>query len=105
MGVLVHALAVNGDAVNGQVANLAGAAEHAKSSPMPHDRIHRDARIMGGKPCVRGTRIPVEVILEDLSDGMTFADVLAGYENLTEDDLRAALDYAAAYLRETSRVN
>jgi len=67
---------------------------------MSHDRIHRDARIMGGKPCIRGTRIPVDVILEDLADGMSFADVLAAYEDLTEDDLRAALDYAAAYLRE-----
>lgn len=71
---------------------------------MANDRISRDPKIMLGKPCVAGTRITVEAILEDLSDGMSIAQVLEAYEGLTEADVRAALDYAARYLREEGLV-
>jgi len=57
---------------------------------------------MMGKPCVAGTRVTVEAILEDLSDGMTAPQIAAAYEGVTEDDVRAALDYAAEYLRQES---
>jgi uncharacterized protein (DUF433 family) len=71
---------------------------------MAMDRIIRDPKIMMGKPCIAGTRITVEAILEDLSDGMTFPQVMEAYEGLTEADVRAALDYAARYLREEGLV-
>ncbi len=71
---------------------------------MALNRIIRDPKIMLGKPVVAGTRITVEAILEDLSDGMTFAQVMEAYEGLTEADVRAALDYAARYLREEGLV-
>ena len=58
-------------------------------------RITIDPAICHGKPCVRGLRYPVETILELLSSGMTFDDILADYEDLERDDLRAALAYAA----------
>lgn len=51
-----------------------------------------------GKPCIKGTRITVELLLRKLAAGWSFADVLDAYPNLTEDDLRAALDFAADFL-------
>lgn len=71
---------------------------------MTTDRIARDPKIMMGKPVIAGTRIIVEAILEDLSDGMSIAQVLEAYEGLVETDVRAALDYAARYLREEGLV-
>ncbi|HEV7690743.1 MAG TPA: DUF433 domain-containing protein [Hyphomonadaceae bacterium] len=67
---------------------------------MAQERIRRDPKIMMGKPCIAGTRITVEAILEDLGDGMTTPQVLEAYEDLTEADVHAALSYAAGYLRE-----
>ena len=49
-----------------------------------------------GKPCIRGLRYPVEMLLELLSSGMTFDEVLADYEDLEREDLLAALEFAAA---------
>ncbi len=54
---------------------------------------------MMGKPCIKGTRITVEMILRKLSSGRSFADVLDAYPHLTEEDLRAALGFAADYSR------
>jgi uncharacterized protein (DUF433 family) len=71
---------------------------------MQHERITRNPKIMAGKPCIAGTRITVECILEDLSDGMTITQVLEAYDSLIEEDVRAALDYAAAYMREESMI-
>lgn len=56
-----------------------------------------------GKPCIRGLRYPVETILELLSSGMTFDDVLADYEDLERDDLLATLEFAAK-LSQTKRI-
>ena len=58
-------------------------------------RITIDPNICHGKPVIRGLRYPVEVILELLSSGMTFEDILADYEDLERDDILAALAYAA----------
>ncbi len=58
-------------------------------------RITIDPDICHGKPTVRGLRYPVETLLELLSSGMTFEDVLADYEDLDRDDLRAVLAFAA----------
>ncbi|MDE2473614.1 MAG: DUF433 domain-containing protein [Alphaproteobacteria bacterium] len=65
---------------------------------MAHSRIAADRAIMMGKPCITGTRITVELLLRKLAAGWSFADVLDAYPNLTEDDLRAALDFAADFL-------
>jgi uncharacterized protein (DUF433 family) len=62
---------------------------------MEHPRISIDPAILLGKPCIKGTRISVELILRWLSEGRTFKDLLEAYPHLTEDDLRAALAYAA----------
>ncbi|MBX9627433.1 MAG: DUF433 domain-containing protein [Gemmataceae bacterium] len=56
-------------------------------------RITIDPAVCHGKPCVRGLRYPVEVLLDLLSSGMTPADILADYEDLEEDDLPAVLAY------------
>ena len=58
-------------------------------------RITIDPNICHGKPCVRGLRYPMEVLLELLSSGMTFDELLADYPDLERDDLRAVLAYAA----------
>ncbi len=59
------------------------------------DRITMDPEICHGKPCIRGLRYPVEVLLELLSGGMTIDDILADYEDLERDDIFAALAFAA----------
>ncbi len=64
-----------------------------------HDRIVSDPAIMGGKPTIKGTRITVELILEEFGDGMDVAEILAAHPHLREADIRAALRFAADYLR------
>lgn len=58
-------------------------------------RITVDADICHGKPCIRGLRYPVELILELLSSGMTIAEILEDYDDLEPEDIQAALLYAA----------
>jgi len=58
-------------------------------------RIEIDPSIMLGKPVIRSTRIPVELVLRKLSEGATFSDLLDAYPRLTENDIRACLSYAA----------
>ncbi len=52
---------------------------------------------MGGKPVVRGTRIPVELVLRKLGAGMLPESILADHPRLTHDDIRAAQAFAANY--------
>jgi uncharacterized protein (DUF433 family) len=59
------------------------------------DRIEINPNVMLGKPVIRGTRIPVEMILRKLGQGATEADLLDAYPRLTPEDIRAALAYAA----------
>ena len=59
------------------------------------DRITIDPEICHGKPCIRGLRYPVEVILELLAGGATTEDILRDYEDLERDDVLAALAFAA----------
>jgi len=54
-----------------------------------------DPEIMLGKPCIKGTRITVVLILRWLSEGRTFDELLQAYPHLSEDDVKAALAYAA----------
>ena len=58
---------------------------------MRHARISTDPAVMMGKPCIKGTRITVELILRKLGAGRSFEDLLEAYPKLTADDLRAAL--------------
>jgi uncharacterized protein (DUF433 family) len=58
-------------------------------------RIAVDPRIHFGKPCVAGTRIPVQSVLELVRDGMSFSQIIADYfPDLEPDDLRACVQYA-----------
>jgi uncharacterized protein (DUF433 family) len=59
------------------------------------DRITIDPAICHGKPCIRGLRYPVEVILELLSSGMTMEEIIADYEDLEREDILAVLAFAA----------
>jgi uncharacterized protein (DUF433 family) len=59
------------------------------------DRIEVNPLVMLGKPVIRGTRIPVELILRKLSEGASEADLLDAYPHLTRDDIHAAMRYAA----------
>ena len=60
------------------------------------NRIAIDRDIVHGKPRIRGTRVTVSVILELLAAGETINDMLADYDELSEDDIKAALQYAVS---------
>jgi uncharacterized protein (DUF433 family) len=62
---------------------------------MLHPRISIDPAVMVGKPCIKGTRITVELILRWLSEGRSFAELLEAYPHIAENDIKAALAYAA----------
>ena len=63
-------------------------------------RISIDPRVCFGKPCIRGTRIWVSLIIENLAEGVSQEEILAAYPQLRPEDLRAALAYAAEVTRE-----
>jgi uncharacterized protein (DUF433 family) len=64
------------------------------------DRITIDPKVCGGKPCIRGTRIWVSLILDFLADGMTEPELLAEYPQLVHEDVLAAIAYGAEAARE-----
>ena len=66
------------------------------------NRITVDPNICHGKPCIRGMRYPVEVILELLSSGMNSEELLADYPDLEKADIDACLWYAARAVRTKS---
>lgn len=63
-------------------------------------RIAIDPNVAFGKPCVRGTRIWVSLILDFLASGVSIQDVIQEYPQLTEPDVRAALAYGAEMSRQ-----
>ncbi len=63
-------------------------------------RISIDPNICFGKPCIRGTRIWVALIIENLAAGAPEEEILSAYPSLTSDDIKAALAYAAEVTRE-----
>lgn len=67
---------------------------------MAFERISVDHRIMGGVPCIRGTRIPVATVVASVAEGMTTEEILAEYPHLASEDIRDALRYAAAAVDE-----
>lgn len=62
------------------------------------DRIEINPKVMLGKPVIKGTRIPVELILRKLSEGAIEEDLLDAYPHLSHEDIQAALTYAARAL-------
>ena len=68
------------------------------------DRISRDPTVCHGKPCIRGTRIMVSVVLDNLATGVTPDEIVAEYPPLTIADVRAAVAYAADLAREEELV-
>lgn len=68
--------------------------------PAMFDRITFNRDIMGGHACIRGTRIPVSVIVSQLAHGASIRGVLDEYPDLVDEDVRQALEYAAWLARE-----
>ncbi len=66
------------------------------------DHIHSDPEILGGKPVVKGTRISVELILEYFEDGASITDVLAAFDHITEEDVRAAISFTRDLLVDST---
>jgi uncharacterized protein (DUF433 family) len=64
------------------------------------ERISIDPNICHGKPCIKGTRIWVSLIVDNLAASSSEAEILEAYPSLTKEDLRAALAYAAEMTRE-----
>ena len=64
------------------------------------ERISIDPNVCFGKPCIRGTRIWVSLILYFLANGMTTEEILAEYPQLTAEDIHAAIAYGAEMTRE-----
>jgi len=65
-------------------------------------RITTNPAILRGKPCVRGTRISVEFILELIASGASADEIAQTYPQVTREDVEAAVRYAAGYLRNDS---
>lgn len=63
-------------------------------------RITVDPNVCFGKPCIRGTRIWVSLILDFLANGMSTEEILVEYPHLTEEDVRATIAYGAEMARE-----
>jgi uncharacterized protein (DUF433 family) len=61
-----------------------------------HERIIADPRILAGKPVVKGTRIAVDLVLEELAQNPAVEELLAAHPDLTRDDVQACLAYARA---------
>ena len=64
------------------------------------ERVVIDPSVLAGKPVIKGTRIPVYLIIELIASGMTVRNVLKEYPELSEDDVKAALLYASKLLEK-----
>jgi uncharacterized protein (DUF433 family) len=67
---------------------------------MSESRVVADHRVMGGVPCIRGTRIPVATLVGLVAQGQSVEEILADYPQLSAEDVRAALEFAAAAMSE-----
>lgn len=75
----------------------------AREQPIYHERIIRDPNIMVGKPVVRGTRIPVERVIQHLAENPDLDDLFQAFPHLTIEDVKACLAYAHAKLEHHGR--
>jgi uncharacterized protein (DUF433 family) len=79
-------------------------AEPERGNVMTHEellkRVSVDPNVCTGKPCIRGTRIYIAIILDGLAEGLTPEQIIDHYPQLALDDIRAALAYAADLSRE-----
>ena len=64
------------------------------------DRIAFDPKIMGGRACIRGMRIPVSIIVGQVAHGATVQEILYGYPDLEHEDIEQSLEYAAWLTQE-----
>jgi len=64
------------------------------------ERISFDSKIMGGRACIRGMRIPVSVIVGQIAHGASTEEILEGYPDLEPEDVREALEYGAWLTKE-----
>lgn len=64
------------------------------------ERITSDPAVCHGKACIKGTRIMISVILENLADGVSESEILKSYPSLSPEDVKAAIAYAAELSRE-----
>jgi uncharacterized protein (DUF433 family) len=75
-----------------------------KAMRIHSDRITSDPRICSGKPCIKGTRIPVHIILDLLAAGENYEGIRRVYPHITDDDIRACISYAASLAEEEAGV-
>ncbi len=64
------------------------------------ERIVRDRHVVGGEPVFKGTRVTLRTVLASLAEGATTAEILADFPTLSEDDVRAAIAFAATSAQE-----
>jgi len=64
------------------------------------DHIERDPRVVGGEPVLKGTRVTLRTVLASLTEGATTAEILADFPTLRDEDVRAAIAFAAASAQE-----
>ena len=64
------------------------------------ERIVRDPRLVGGEPVLRGTRVTLRTVLASLAEGATISEIVADFPSLSEEDVRAAIAFAAASAQE-----
>ena len=76
----------------------------SRGKPMTHEellaRVTVDPKFCTGKPCIRGTRIYIAIILDALAEGLTPEEIIDHYPTLKVEDIRAAIAYAAELARE-----
>jgi len=65
------------------------------------DRIEIDPRVCNGKPVIKGTRIPLTVILAQIAAGESWQDLISDFPELTIDDIKAAVQYAGPFIEHS----
>ena len=74
-------------------------------SPLVAKGIEVNPRILAGKPIVKGTRIPVYLVLDLIASGYTFQKIVEAYPSLTVEDVKAAVEYAASLLKNSETID
>ena len=69
------------------------------------ERIETDPEICHGKPCIKGTRIMISIILEWLEAGKTFEEIMDAYPELSKEDISATVRYARKLIEEEKRAS